>query len=294
MQQLLLRGFAAMTLPLFLYGCFGGSQPDPDPDAVGIGADGDYEICSYTSNLADDNYASARLSYPCDLSDGPYPATTLTGGFTNTKEQMYWLADHLTSHGYIVIAITPDNILGSPLVWRRAHLAGFARLETENNRDGSLVAGQVDVDQRAIMGFSMGGGGTLLAAGELGEGFATAIALAPWLGGLSPDYMNISEPVMVLGSADDTLSPASTVGSYYESLPVDIRRALAIYRDSDHFEWYGSGDEQQKTRFKILVTAWMNWIMKGDPEARIYLDGSEHMRHMAEDWFTRYDFQPQD
>ncbi|MFN3712085.1 MAG: hypothetical protein ACK4SX_00345 [Alcanivoracaceae bacterium] len=285
------RVFLIIFAAIALQGCFGGSQPPPlDPNATGVGAAGSYEICSYTGNLSDSNYSSARLSYPCDLSQGPYPATTLTGGFTNTKEQMYWLADHLTSHGYVVITMTPSNILGTPPVWKRAHLAGFARLEIENARAGSPVHGRINTDQRAIMGFSMGGGGTLLAAGELGTGFTTAIALAPWLGGLSPDYRNINEPVMVLGSANDTLAFASTVGSYYESLPVDITRMLAIYRDSTHFEWYGSGDEKQKTKFKILITAWMNWLMKDDAAARSYLDGVEHNRHLAEDWFTRYDF----
>jgi len=273
--------------------CFGGSNPvPPDPNAIGVGGDGGEEICSYTSNLASNGYRSARLSYPCDISKGPFPATTLTGGFTNTKEQMYWLADHLTSHGYVVITMTPTNVLGTPPVWRNAHLAGFSKLEQENNRAGSPMHNRINIDQRAIMGFSMGGGGTLLAAGELGEGFATAIALAPWLGSNSPDYLNINEPVLVLGSENDTLAYASTVGSYYESLPSEIARAIAIYRGSNHFEWYGSGDEEQKTKFKVLITAWMNLHMKGDSGARDYFDGAEHDRHRAEDWFTRYEFHP--
>src|SRR5690606_20431916 len=67
------------------------------------GSDGPNRVCSYTSGLSDRGYASARVSYPCGLPNASYAATTLTGGFTNTKEDMYWLADHLTSHGYIVI-----------------------------------------------------------------------------------------------------------------------------------------------------------------------------------------------
>lgn len=294
MLYILRKSLLLSGLILSLSGCFGGSTPPEDPNAVGIGAPGEHEVCSYTSDLESSGYASARLSYPCGLDGTTLPATTLTGGFTNTKEQMYWLADHLSSHGYAVLAMTPTNILGSPTVWKTAHLSGFAKLAEENARAGSPLQNSIDLDQRAIMGFSMGGGGTLLAAGELGEGFASAIALAPWLGGLDPDYLNIKEPVLVLGSADDTLAYASTVGSYYESLPADIVRAIAIYRDSTHFEWYGSGDAEQKTKFKILITAWMDWRMKNDASARDYYDGSEHARHMAEDWFTRFEFEPLD
>ena len=110
----------ARTLPLaaavLLQGCFGGSDPvDPnDPTAQDLTNPGSYEICSYDAELDNEGYASARMSYPCDLSGGPLPATTLTGGFTNTKEQMYWLADHLTSHGYVVLTMTPNNTLGVP------------------------------------------------------------------------------------------------------------------------------------------------------------------------------------
>jgi dienelactone hydrolase len=280
------------TVCLVLSGCFGGQEPEPDPNAVGLGADGSHAVCSYTSNLSSTGYRSARLSYPCDSGTETIPATTLTGGFTNTKEQMYWLADHLSSHGYAVLAMTPNNILGSPPVWKTAHLAGLATLDNENTRAGAPLYQRIDTDALAIMGFSMGGGGALLAAGELGTGYATAVALAPWLGNNTPDYLNMEEPVLVLGSENDTLAYASTVGSYYESLPSDITRAIAIYRGTDHFDWYGDGDAERKTKFKTLVTAWLEWRLKHNGNARDYFDGAEHDRHRAGDWFTRYDFQP--
>lgn len=272
----------AFGVSLFILG--GSATADP-------GATGPHAICSYTSNLANAGYSSARLSYPCGLSS-PAPATTLTGGFTNTKEDMYWLADHLTTHGYIVLTITPNNILGMPPVWKTAHIAGFGELADENGRAGSPVYQKVQLDKRAITGFSMGGGGTLLAAGEMGSGFATAIALAPWLGIYSPNYLNIEEPTMILGSANDILALPVAVGSYYESLPSDIVRALAIYRNTDHFDWYGSGASSEKTRFRTLVTAWMDWLLKGDGSAQDYFDGPEHDQHLAEDWFTRFEFRP--
>ncbi|MDF1780529.1 MAG: alpha/beta hydrolase-fold protein [Alcanivoracaceae bacterium] len=275
-----------------LQGCFGGSQPEEDPNATGLGADGDYEVCSYTNGLSSDGYRSARMTYPCDLSDGPFPATTLTGGFTNTKEQMEWLSNHLTSHGYVVLTMTPTNTLGNPPIWKKAHLAGFAKLAEENARLDSPVMLNIAQDKRAITGFSMGGGGTLLAAGELGQGFATAIALAPYLGSNNPNYANIDEPVLVLGSAEDILAPASSVASYYQTLPADITRALAIYKDTTHFQWYGSGDPLEKTKFKVLVTAWLDYYVKNDASARSYFDGAKHAEHEANDWFTQFEYRP--
>tara|TARA_R110002073_G_scaffold11861_1_gene53267 strand:- start:45216 stop:46088 length:873 start_codon:yes stop_codon:yes gene_type:complete len=282
--------FFIVAMAALLQGCFGGSEEDPN--ANGLGGTGDYEVCSYTDNLDSEGYGSARMTYPCDLSEGPFPSTTLTGGFTNTKEQMVWLSEHLTSHGYVVLTITPTNILANPPTWKTAHLAGFAQLQSENERAASPLRNKIAQDKRAIMGFSMGGGGTLLAAGELGEGFGTAIALAPYLGLREPDYANIKEPMLVLGSAEDLLAPASSVSSYYYTLPTSITRAIAIFRDSDHLDWFGSGEQTEKSKFKVMITAWLNLHLKGDASARGYFDGAEHAEHEANDWFTEYDFRP--
>ena len=80
--------FLPLAASVALAGCFGGGDPDPAPEGQALTNAGDYEICSYENNLENSRYASARMTYPCDLSAGPFPATTLTGGFTNSKEQM--------------------------------------------------------------------------------------------------------------------------------------------------------------------------------------------------------------
>jgi hypothetical protein len=51
--------------------------------------------------------SSSRLYYPCNIDDmSNVGATTVSGGFTNSKEDMYWLADYLASEGLVVLAIS--------------------------------------------------------------------------------------------------------------------------------------------------------------------------------------------
>jgi fermentation-respiration switch protein FrsA (DUF1100 family) len=242
MKYLTAFRIAPIACAVLLQGCFGCSTPtEPtDPTAQDLTNPGSYEVCSYEDGIDSDTYASARITYPCDLNDGPYPATTLTGGFTNTKEQMVWLSEHLTTHGVVVITMTPTNKYGAPPVWATAHHGGFAMLEAENSRTSSPINGKIDLDNRNLMGFSMGGGGVLLAAGEKGTGYKSAIALAPWLGSNNPNYSNIQEPMLILGSENDTLALYSD--TYYASLPTKIDRGLAIYTGASHFDWYGSSN----------------------------------------------------
>lgn len=280
-----------LTAAVLLQGCFGGGSPtDPDEDGQALTNPGSFEICSYETNLENDGYASARMTYPCDLSGGAIPATTLTGGFTNTKEQMEWLAEHLSSHGYAVLTMTPNNTLGVPPGWRDAQFGGFAELEDENSRAGSPLQGKIDLDKRNLMGFSMGGGGVILAAEEMGDAPTSSIALAPWLGGYTVDYSKIDAPMMILGSENDELAYYSE--DYYAQLPSNLERGLAIYAGGSHFNWFGGdNDTEYKQKFRTLVTAFLEVQLKGDTSAYSYFEGAEHNEHVTEGWFSAYDYQ---
>ncbi len=286
----------ALSAVVLLQACGGGDEPDqPDPSAEGLGAQGEYSLCTYSNNLRDSGYASARVSYPCELSGETLPATTLTGGWTNTKEDMYWLADHLTSHGYIVFAMTPTNIYAQPDTWQKAHVAGFNKLASEHARAASPIYGLVDLDKRNIMGFSMGGGGTLLAAAQLQNQQATAIALAPWLGDLENNvaFENIQKPTFVLGSENDNLAYPQDVTRYYNRLPAEQTKLLAMFAGASHGDWYLGGSADQKTRFKTIVTAVLETYLKSDFEAEAYLNGDKHQDHVNENWYSQYQYLPQ-
>lgn len=260
--------------------------------AAAPGSTGPERVCSYTSGLTSLSYASARVSYPCNLSKAA-PATTLTGGFTNTKEQMYWLADHLSSHGYIVITMTPSNILGTPLTWERAHKGGIDKLKSENTRLLSAIRGKVDTNRLGIMGFSMGGGGTLLAAGDLGTQVKTAIPLAPWLGTLIPSYRNIKAKTLVISGSSDSVAFPGIIAGYYRNLPTSITRALAELRGADHSDFYSiTASSSQQTRVKTLVTSWLKTHLNGDGSYLTYLNGAAHNSNVSAGWYTQYEYRP--
>uniref|UniRef100_A0AAN0NPD1 GlacPETase n=1 Tax=Pseudomonas TaxID=286 RepID=A0AAN0NPD1_9PSED len=251
---------------------------------------GGERVCAYTSGLSSLSYASARVTYPCTLSKAAYPATTLTGGFSNTKEQMTWLSEHLSSHGYIVITITPRNIFGAPTGWESAHKAGIAKLRSERSRRASPLYNKLDPSKFALTGFSMGGGGALLAAADLGSQVKVAVPMAPFLGSNNPNYSAITAKVLIQAGANDTVANPSTVASYYQSLPTGISRALTTFRSASHLDWINTGNTNRQARLKTLVTSWLKVYLDGNSDYATYLDGAEHSRHLAEDWFTRFEY----
>ena len=258
--------------------------------ATGLAGSGDSAVCSYRSGLLRWGYASARVSYPCGLR-GQAPAITLTGGYTNIKEQMYWLSDHLTSHGYIVITITPYNIFGTPPVWETAHKAGLAELHDENRRWFGPLRGRVDFERIAMVGYSMGCGGAMLASADVGNEVRAVVGLSPFLDRVEPNSGAISARTLLIGGSFDFVALPSAVNRFYQQLNADLPRGQAILRGLNHLDWIGF-PSSIKNRAKTLVTAWLNLQLGDDASMESWFDGAEHDRHLAEDWFTFYDYQP--
>ena len=258
--------------------------------ATGLAGSGSESVCSYRSGLLRWGYSSARVSYPCGMR-GKAPALTLTGGYTNIKEQMYWLSDHLTSHGYIVITITPYNIFGTPPVWEAAHKAGVAELKDQNRSWFSPIRGRVDTNRIGMVGYSMGGGGALLAAADLGAEVKAVAGLSPYLDWREPAYSNIQASTLMIGGSLDFVATPSAINSYYQQLNPDLPRAQAILRGLNHLDWVGFSSSI-KNRAKTLITAWLNLELKNNPEMRDYFDGAAHQQQLADDWFTFHDYRP--
>lgn len=259
--------------------------------AQGLAAPGPDSVCSYKWGLARWGYASARVSYPCGLRHRA-PAVTVTGGLTNIKEQMYWLSDHLTSHGFIVITITPYNVLGTPPVWEDAHKAGFAELLSEDRTWWSPIRGRVDRNRMGMVGYSMGGGGALLAASDMGGQVKSVIGMSPFLDTQQPDYERISAATLMLGGSLDFVSTPDSVRSYFQRLPADTAKAIGILRGLNHLDWANliGGGGTMKNRGRILMTAWLKLQLNGDSSVADVFDGQRHNQHLAEDWFTFYSY----
>lgn len=133
---------------------------------------------------------------------GPYPLVVVSHGFPGNRFLLSHLGENLASKGYVVASIdhfesTYDNQLGfASTLANRAPDQLFV-LDAMSQLDGDL-AGLVDADNSAIIGYSMGGYGALVSAGAglaatAGEGFATPESLADVRAG-SDAYAELSDP----------------------------------------------------------------------------------------------------
>lgn len=220
------------------------------------------DVCQYEAE-ATPAYKEAVYFYPCGI-QGKLPATTLTAGYSNTYRNLQWMAEALAEEGYVVLAMTPPNIYGKVEQWRNAHIEGQKTLVSTGTSPNSPLAGKIDTDKRAIAGFSMGGGGTLLAGTELQNEVKALAAFAPFL---LKEQRNVgpTAPTLILAGERDLLVTNESIDEISDYVTASAEHHLAaVYKNGRHQQWYRAEITTNRDSYKELTIAWFNRYLKGD------------------------------
>lgn len=211
--------------------------------------------------------------------DSPYPLVVISHGYPGNRFLMSHFGENLASKGYVVVSIDhTDSIyqdagaFASTLYNRpRDQLFVLNEMKRLNMDESHFLHGMVDADNAGLMGYSMGGYGSLITAGAgiteqvvktesvspqgilkpLLEGtnehqalvgsslnYKAVIAFAPW--GMERSFWsdtalaNIKLPMMfITGSEDDTSGYETGTKAIYEKT-TDTDRYLLTFANAGH------------------------------------------------------------
>jgi dienelactone hydrolase len=195
-------------------------------------------VLSYTSGVpAGADYVTPTVYYPSAGCTGPFPGVVVIPGFTELQNAINQWGTFLASHGFVVMTVdTAAGGAGNTLVQPPSRAAGLIEavttLKGENTRSGSPIAGKVDTGLMAIMGHSMGGGGTLLGANTHPE-LKAAIGLCPWNPGVT--YPTDTVPSLFFDGTADTLVPPAAAVAEYQSIPTTTHKVYAEFNGGTHY-----------------------------------------------------------
>lgn len=116
-----------------------------------------------------------------------YPLIVLSHGYTGYRTLMYYLGEHLASHGYVVAAIDHPHSTNAEIDHKHAPYRGFLNTLYHRARDQQFVLsyfqqqpkalqGIVDSQAAAVIGYSMGGYGAINTIGGCFNFTAQSIA----------------------------------------------------------------------------------------------------------------------
>lgn len=234
------------------------------------GLTGPYTVKSYLPAGSNVGYKSVIIYYPDNALDEQLPSTTLSGGFTNTKEHMSWLGQHLASHGFIVAVFTPTNPYAlDARVWSSGHKASVDTLIAESDKSSTPITGRIDEDRIGLMGFSYGGAGTVLAANELGHRVRSAVTLCAF----NPKTSTNPIPMLFITGTKDTVASPNRILSAFQNFNTSMPKAFARFNKVAHGDITNGGRYHES--IARYTTAWSQVFLADIPAYDTYISGDE-------------------
>ena len=223
----------------------------PAPTQASISAtSGPFATSSTTvSDLSTPGFGAATIYYPTSTTSGTFGGVAIAPGYTAGRSTVAWLGPRIASQGFVVIVFDTNSRYDQPASRGDQLLAALDYLT-----GSSSVRSRVDASRLAVMGHSMGGGGTLEAAKDR-PSLDAAIPLTGW--NLDKTWPEVVTPTLVIGAEDDTVAPVDSHSvPFYSSLTNAPERAYLELNGASHF-----APNSSNTTIAATSIAWLKrWV----------------------------------
>ncbi|MFC3687213.1 alpha/beta hydrolase family protein [Aquipuribacter hungaricus] len=202
----------------------------PAPTVASIEATrGSFAVSTTTvSRYATTGFGGGTIYYPTSTSAGTFGGVVIAPGYTAAQSSIAWLGPRLASQGFVVFTIDTSSRYDQPAS-RGRQLQAAADYLTGS----STVRTRVDGSRLAVMGHSMGGGGTLEAV-KANPRFQAAIPLTPW--NTDKTWPEVTVPTLIIGAQNDSVA---SVGAhsvpFFTSIPGTTDKAYVELRGASHY-----------------------------------------------------------
>jgi dienelactone hydrolase len=244
---------------------------EKDPTEQSVSGNGEFSVKSYTETTG--LIGGAAYGDAAVLGDGselyfpegatpPFASIVIVPGFTAQRSDIAPWASFLASHGIVSLAIDTNTVGDLPDVRSQGLLDALASLKKENARTGSPIAGKLDLSRMAVMGWSMGGGGTWLTADAHPE-LKAAVSLCGWI--LDSVGSKTTVPSLQLAVRDDELA-AGMSQPIYAAIPNATPKMLVEWSSGGH--WTNNTPSNQGRQVGRYGLAWLKVYLEGDDRYR--------------------------
>lgn len=167
------------------------------------------------------DYDGATIYYPTNATP-PYAGIAIIPGYCGVESDIQEWGFFYASHGIVAITLGTNDPCGDwPAARAVALLDAIITVKEENTRAGSPLQGGIDVNSFAVSGWSMGGGGSQLAA-SIDPSLKAVIGLCPWLdlNGFEPSDLIHDVPVLIFTGQNDDIANSTEYGyMHYQGTP---------------------------------------------------------------------------
>jgi hypothetical protein len=218
-----------------------------DPPLILRNTPGPYWVDSYEID-------TGVVFYPTNA-PAPFAGLSLCGGFLNNGDEMTGWGEFYASWG-IVTVIAWTGIFDLPDARAISLGAAVEELKGENNSPTSPVYKKMS-GRYGTSGYSMGGGGTTIAA-QADPSQKVSIGMAPW----APTGFLVTVPTLMMCGDADIVADCSDSEWAYNDISESVPKMWVMLSGGvDHLDWFGPD------------AAWGNGGAYGLAFAKLFLEG---------------------
>ncbi|HWO11114.1 MAG TPA: hypothetical protein VNN80_16580 [Polyangiaceae bacterium] len=237
-----------------------------DPTRESASSPGPFEVATVTTGLRDGpEYGSQTLHVPEGV-EPPFAAVAIVPGFNTPESSIVAWGPFLASHGVVALTIGTNNPGDSAEVRARALLDALETIKAENERAGGPLEGALALDHLGIMGWSLGGGGTLIAASSTPT-LKAAITMAAFSPG-GQFTQDLVPTLLLAGSADPNAGGQSQ--GLFASIPETTPKMLFEVEGGPHA--VGNDPANADGEIGLYGLSWLEVFLVGDERYRQFLE----------------------
>jgi hypothetical protein len=227
---------------------------------------GPLQVTVLTTGLRDGpDYGTQTLHVPAGAAP-PFAAVAIVPGFNTPESSILPWGPFLASHGIVALTIGTNSPTDSADARARALLDALETLRSENGRAGGPLEGKLDAGHLGVMGWSVGGGGVLIAAASTPT-LKAAITLAAFSPG--GQFPQDQVPTLFLAGSADPNAGGQSQG-IFASLPETTPKMLFEVEGGPH----EIGNDPQNAGGEIgrYGLSWLEVFLVGDERYRQFLE----------------------
>lgn len=243
------------------------------PTRESLAGNGPYQVAYYSNFPVPEEFSGGTIYFPANKGLS-YGAVAISPGFMERQENMSWWGRHLASHGFAVLTLDTNELRDDPAMRADALMAALRILSGESTREGGMLRGKIDASRMAVMGHSMGGGGTLLAANAHSAELKAAIPFTPWQP--DGDFGDVTVPTLVIAGEIDRIAPVDDhAWPHYQTLSASNPRMYLEIKGGNHFVANtDTGEDRLAPNIDVhdllgsMGVAWLKLFVDGEEEYR--------------------------
>ena len=240
--------------------------PDPTAASASGAAKGPFETANFTSGYKDmPGFLNGTIWYPKgDDAKPPFGCITVVPGFTAQESSIRTWGPFLASHGIVTFTIMTNSPSDDPPTRSTALLDALESCKAENERADSPLKGKIDKDRLGVSGWSMGGGGTLIAAGKT-PSLKAGVSFAAYgpTGGMMDKV-----PVLMFEATADPLA-ANMSDGYYAAIADSVPKMLFEVEGAGHD--VANSPSNQMGTIGLYGLSWFKVFLEGDERYKQFL-----------------------